>query len=254
MGGRYACAQTLIKRRVPFLSGMSLGKVCHVVQLAMAQHKLLGYLNGGMVPYAHSQSCAKEQSAAKGEVCANSTELPLADWDTARACLRKLLQVAPSNLLSVSNVKRLFRSEFQIELSETRLGHSKMTTLLLDERLRDICHVQLHGHGHAVVQVATSSKDSRPLSGAWADLSEDPLSSENLALDADIPMPHCAYKSDLNIHPHGSTEFREFDVVEVGMVKNTFIHVMASSHSSHLQMTRKRSHSVPKDFGSHCVE
>merc|ERR1719162_242407 len=135
-----------------------------------------------MVPYAASQCCAKEQRATKGEVCATSSEFPLADWDTVRACLRKLLQDAPSNLFSVSNVKRLFRSEFQIELSETRLGHSKMTTLLLDDRLRDVCHVQLHGHGHAVVQVASSSESS---SAAWADLSEDPLVSTDIFIDAD---------------------------------------------------------------------
>merc|ERR1712146_298758 len=34
-GGRYSCAQALLARNLPFLSGRSLGQVCHVVQLAI---------------------------------------------------------------------------------------------------------------------------------------------------------------------------------------------------------------------------
>merc|ERR1719469_729847 len=167
-GGRYACAQLLLKRGLPF-SHMSLGRMCHVVQLAMTRRKLLGYLNGSMVPYAHSQCCAKEKSASLREVCLTSTALPFADWDTTRDCLQRLLHDVPDKFLSISNVKRYFRSEFHVELSETRLGHSKMTSLLMDQRLSDICSVQLHGHGHAVIQ-ATSSQST-----AWDHLFEDPL-------------------------------------------------------------------------------
>lgn len=38
-GGRYSCAQALIARNLPFLSGRSLGQVCHIVQLAISQKK-----------------------------------------------------------------------------------------------------------------------------------------------------------------------------------------------------------------------
>jgi len=42
-GGRYACAQALVQRRVTCIRGMSLGQVCHLVQLALGHRKILGY-------------------------------------------------------------------------------------------------------------------------------------------------------------------------------------------------------------------
>ncbi|CAE8642229.1 unnamed protein product, partial [Polarella glacialis] len=41
---------------------------------------------------------------------------------------------------------------FSIELSETMLGHSKLSELLQDERFADVCSVKLEGHGYIVVQ------------------------------------------------------------------------------------------------------
>lgn len=41
-----------------------------------------------------------------------------------------------------------------MELSETALGHSKLSELLQDPRLEDICNVRLHGHGYVVVPLA----------------------------------------------------------------------------------------------------
>merc|ERR1719174_427825 len=68
-GGRYSCAQELQARDLAFLQGCSLGRVCHIVQLAISQKKLLGYLNGAVVPYAFSQSMVKEQCAQLNTVC-----------------------------------------------------------------------------------------------------------------------------------------------------------------------------------------
>ncbi|CAE7223439.1 rsmB [Symbiodinium natans] len=59
--------------------------------------------------------------------------------------------------IPLSNVKRLFRSRFHIELSETALGHSKLSELLQDPRLQDICSVRLQGHGYVVSPVAISA-------------------------------------------------------------------------------------------------
>ncbi|CAK0861907.1 unnamed protein product [Prorocentrum cordatum] len=50
-GGRYSCAQALLRRRAPFLSGYTLGQACHIVELGIALHKILGYSNGSVVPY-----------------------------------------------------------------------------------------------------------------------------------------------------------------------------------------------------------
>ncbi|CAK9000050.1 unnamed protein product [Durusdinium trenchii] len=128
-GGRYSCAQALVSRGLDFLKGRSLGQVCHIVQLAISQKKLLGYLNGAVVPYKRSQSMIKD--------------LP-EKWELGKNC-QPLRSTIP-----LSNVKRLFRSRYHTELSETALGHSKLSELLQDPRLKDICHVRLQGHGYVV--------------------------------------------------------------------------------------------------------
>eukprot|EP00439_Symbiodinium_sp_Y106_P050922 s2967_g6.t1 len=60
-GGRYSCAQELVQRELPFLSGFTLGEVCHLVQLAISKHKILGFRHGAVVPYSRSQSRVKEE-------------------------------------------------------------------------------------------------------------------------------------------------------------------------------------------------
>ena len=62
-GGRYACAQELLSRRLSFLAGRCLGEVCHIVELAISKRKILGYLNGDVVPHDRSQSLLKEHCA-----------------------------------------------------------------------------------------------------------------------------------------------------------------------------------------------
>mmetsp|Transcript_25025 Transcript_25025/g.69735 ORF Transcript_25025/g.69735 Transcript_25025/m.69735 type:complete len:767 (+) Transcript_25025:47-2347(+) len=162
-GGRYSCAQALMERKLPFLANRSLGQVCHIVQLAISQKRILGYYSGAVVPYSCSQSMVKEWCAYKGAHCTSqgptgltAGPFPLAKWDEARIYLRLILQNAATpqgpGMIPLSNVKRLFRSHFQVELSETVLGYSKLSELLQDRRFKDICTVQLQGHGYIVMQ------------------------------------------------------------------------------------------------------
>jgi len=160
-GGRYASAQALAERRLPFLSGYSLGQVCHITQIAISQRKLLGYFNGTIVPYECSTSmlkcrCAQEQRPLMDPAMTGTTEFQVVGWELARTKLREILQSATirgAGQVPLSNVKRLFRSLHQLELSETALGHSKLTELLQDSRFHDICTVQLQDRGYAVVPV-----------------------------------------------------------------------------------------------------
>jgi len=156
-GGRYACAQVLMQRRLPFLAGRSLGQVCHIVQLAISQKKLLGYLNGTVVPYSHSQSMVKEQSAECQRPCTGAArhKSTVATWDTMRSCLQQLMDnMGPGeHSLPLSNIKRLFRAQFHIELSETALGYAKLSECLQDSRLHDLCELKLKGHGYGIVPI-----------------------------------------------------------------------------------------------------
>jgi hypothetical protein len=169
-GGRYSCAQTLQSRRLPFFEGRSLGQICHIVQLAISDKKLLGYCNGAVVPYGVSQSMVKERSAKQQEAlnpCQEAAELPCATFEQARECLRSILEEAAlpeeAGLIALSNVKRMIRTKFQLELSETSLGHSKLTALLQDPRFHDICSVKLEKHGYMIYQEQHSRHASLPL-------------------------------------------------------------------------------------------
>jgi len=160
--GRYASARALMARRLPFLQGLSLGQVCHFVQIAISKRKILGYVDGGIVPYAWSVSMVKSRCAeqrcplpvpALVSIPAKS-ERSVADWPLVRLKLREILKTKADqgqDQVQLSNVKRLFRSLYGIELSETALGHTTLTGLLSDQRLHDVCSVQVHGRGHVVV-------------------------------------------------------------------------------------------------------
>jgi hypothetical protein len=162
-GGRYATAYALATRHLSFLAGFTLGRICHFTQIAITQRKLLGYANGRIVPFSCSQSVVKAQFAAqqlphvgptvsKGN--ADLPAFPVADWTAARSKLQDILATAVHQGLesvALSNVKRLFRSTYRLELSETALGYSRLTDLLRDERFRDICKVQLQDRGYVIL-------------------------------------------------------------------------------------------------------
>jgi hypothetical protein len=181
-GGRYSCAQSLVERKLHFLSEYSLGQVCHIVQLAISQRKCLGYLNGGITPYLHSHSKVKDSAAAEQSSCAHAacvSDLTLATWETARTYLRTILSESMksgSDTVPLSNIKRIFRSQFSTELSETSLGHSKLSELLQDSKLSDICTVRLLEQGYFVVpQFSLTERTAADATATrWSDFAYTP--------------------------------------------------------------------------------
>jgi len=162
-GTRYACAQALVSRQLEFLFSYTLGQVCHMVEIAISRRKLLGYCNGAIVPYSHSLSMQKEQCAEQqrrcspvgscttdvGAGCQAYPMLQPATLEVARRYLREILQA--TTMVPLSNIKRIFRTQYQTELSETLLGHSRLSDLLHDPRFHDLCTVQLQRNGYAVI-------------------------------------------------------------------------------------------------------
>jgi len=148
-GGRYVCAQGIAARKLPCLAGFNIGQICHVVQIAMTKRKLLGYKNGAIVPYARSQTAVKEQCADQQRLCKRN-KLPLATWKSFENSLRQLLLTTQEEGLPLSNIKRLLRAGFHIDLSETALGHSTVSELVRDERLKKSCTVKLFDNGYYV--------------------------------------------------------------------------------------------------------
>jgi len=147
-GGRYACARFLEMCKLPFLQDYSLGQICHIVQLAITQRRLLGYRAGHLVAFKQSEICVKEQCALT-QSPSSQEEGPVASWDSARLCLQQLLT---SNAISISNVKRLFCLHFGMELSETALGHVRLLDLLKDSRLNGVCSLHVEQNGQVMVK------------------------------------------------------------------------------------------------------
>lgn len=114
-------------------------QVCHIVQIAVSQRRILGYLEGSMVPFGRSVDCIKEQCAVRKQPVLliprkGDPNTPLATWEDARGRLAEILSDAATagrpGVITLSNVKRLFRSRFGLELSETALGYSRLHDLL----------------------------------------------------------------------------------------------------------------------------
>lgn len=153
-GGRYACAQLLAARALAFLEGRTLGEISHIIQLAISQKKILGYLNGNVVPYRHSHSMAKERLARQRlPKEPEATSGSFASWAAIRASLAELIAgLEPGqDTVPLSNLKRIFFTRFNLDLSETRLGHSKISELLKDSRVSDLCSVRLQLHGYVLL-------------------------------------------------------------------------------------------------------
>lgn len=159
-GGRYACAQALMEKKLPLLEQLSLAEVCHFVQMSVSQRKILGFTKGGMVPYGHSETSFKEECAAKQWRFGHSERQDTSWWGTAtweqtRACIAAILQTSNGPepcVVTMSNVKRLFLSRFGLNLSETALGHSRLSDLLQDPRLSDVCTLKACGTGQCLVR------------------------------------------------------------------------------------------------------
>lgn len=155
-GGRYTCARELIRRRLPFLKGFCLGEVCHIVQLAVGQKRLLGYRGGWLVPFQHSEARIKEECALTQTPTGTEGDLPVASWEDVRECLLRLLDPwfqpeSSNNSITMSNVRRLFQTRFQLELSVTALGHVRLLDVLKDPRLHDVCSLHTQRSGQFLV-------------------------------------------------------------------------------------------------------
>jgi len=210
-GGRYASARALAQCRLPFLEGFSLGQVCHIMQIAISQRKLLGYFNGAIVPYERSTSmvkwrCAQQQRPLVEPRVSASPDghipFQVADLATVRLKLREILDSAlhrGTDQVALSNIKRLFRALHQLELSETALGHSKLTELLQDPRFSDICTVKLQDRGYVVMPAYPHQTT--------------PLSDNCVALGTIIPQvtPHSDTKEQERLNASNVTPQQQHD-------------------------------------------
>jgi len=153
---RYDAATVLQSRQLSFLQGYSLGKVCHIVQLAVSHRNLLGHRGGKLVPYHASLQHEKEICAMKQDVYSNndstthSTLRVVSSWDEVAVHTHQLLLENEGRIM-LSAMKRLFKSRFNLDLCETVLGHRRLFELLKDPRLHGVCALVPHFDGQLAV-------------------------------------------------------------------------------------------------------
>jgi len=176
----------------------------------------------------------------------------VADWRTARRCLREIMKDALENgaqEVPLSNVKRLFRSKFQIELSETALGHAKISQLLQDPRFGDICRVELQSRGYAVVPQATAaaaedeppSEQVSPSSATTCSVVEDS--------DQIVTPPRTLRRKKPAPPPLGGDyEWATEGTVGSDMVQRTFIHATPPPPTPMGPSALRRHVSLPPDL------
>jgi len=131
-----------------------LGALCHIVQLAISLKNILGYKDGQLVPYLASQQRAKEVCASHQQVFTKSgkTAKVVSTWEELRINLQQLLMEEGGSVM-LSAVKRLFKSRFDLDLSETFLGQRRMFELLQDPRMEGMCVLQSHSSGQLMVHL-----------------------------------------------------------------------------------------------------
>mmetsp|Transcript_99413 Transcript_99413/g.176319 ORF Transcript_99413/g.176319 Transcript_99413/m.176319 type:complete len:581 (+) Transcript_99413:130-1872(+) len=151
MTSRYILARS-VREHIPALKAYCLGEICHIVQLAVRVHNLLGYRDGRIVPFEQSVDNAKLNSAESLQPIGldMTSESWVTSWDEFREQLRQLLAEGKKSVmvggewtqgLPLSALKAVFKKVFDKTLSETALGHTKLSTLLDDPRLEDVCCV-----------------------------------------------------------------------------------------------------------------
>jgi hypothetical protein len=134
-GSRYEFAKWM-HSHLQCLGEYSLGQICHLVQLSVSSKELLGYRLGNLVPYQHSDDYKKKSNALLNvPTQILPGEMYVETWEQAGELIAGLLEHNGGSL-QLSSLKKAFRDEYQMELSESALGHAKLSEFLKDHRLK----------------------------------------------------------------------------------------------------------------------
>jgi len=173
-GSSYDAAR-IFQNRVPSLWDMTLGRVSHIVQLAV-QRRLLGRQHGRLVPFTRSTVWDKEQYARMASSTSQDMNernaQPIATWADVRRGLAALFTNQPQTYglkgIALASLKHLFLAYFGVVLSETALGHAKLSTLLSDPRLAGLFVVVNDGAAAAkLMPLIATSGDLTAVPALW---------------------------------------------------------------------------------------
>lgn len=124
-GGRYGMARDLKRRQLSFLADLSLGQVCHIVQLAIQTRKLL----------LHHRKKLKSVALFQPPPVGSSTKDEIVDMDDLCDVLFRMLKQKPEGLC-LSRIKQDIKLEFSRSLSEVNFQCTKLRELFDKEPLK----------------------------------------------------------------------------------------------------------------------
>lgn len=121
------------------LGGVKYGVVMRILRHFLCNSvQVLGKRQGRIVPYTESEEFEKRNNAwTLMPTGLRNGEAFVSTWKELREHLLRLLHGSDGHI-RVSSLKQDFRSIFELELTETALGHTSMSSLLTDPHLADI--------------------------------------------------------------------------------------------------------------------
>mmetsp|Transcript_76035 Transcript_76035/g.180960 ORF Transcript_76035/g.180960 Transcript_76035/m.180960 type:complete len:670 (-) Transcript_76035:63-2072(-) len=129
-GGRYGMARELMQRNLPFLAGLSLGEVCHIVQLAIQHRRLIVYHRKMLKPI----QAVLQQPAPLTVPGTTEASEEITDMDDLCMVLFRMLWHHPSGL-RLCRLKQMIKHEFNRKLSEMSFQCTKLIELFNQEPL-----------------------------------------------------------------------------------------------------------------------
>lgn len=132
-GGRYGMAHELMQRGLPFFEGLSLGEVCHIVQLAIQHRKLVVYHRKMLKPIQVVLAQPSPPAAVPGEV-AEAEGSDISDMDDLCTVLFQMLKHYPQGL-RLCRLKQMIKHDFSRKLSEMSFQCTKLIELFGTEPL-----------------------------------------------------------------------------------------------------------------------
>lgn len=190
---RYDLAKAL-RRELPAFQRLNLGQACYALELAVKVHHIFGYRDGRLVPFQSSVDCEKISRAENRSAIPDDGADFVTDWRDASGKMAILLREHPQGL-PLSALKDRFRRRFGVSLSETALGHTKLSTLLTDPHLRHICSLELG--------VLGSERFLRPVRSPPSESSAESVRGESVDTS---PEPHPTSESVTSWSPCSSAD------------------------------------------------
>jgi len=141
-GGRYECARELQQQHFIRDRSLSLGKLCHIVQLALDVQNIFGFNVKGnaIVPFEGSKSASKQQRCSANKL----PERKLAKaWGLLRRNMQRiLLKYGTVSLSEVKNSGLFAGLSGEEPFDETTMGFPMLMSLLKDEHMQNLCKVE----------------------------------------------------------------------------------------------------------------